>query len=90
MDTGWWETLFSTLSFLAAALAPHLWFTASRIPIPSHTQDDWDGNGPFSDALKKISKLNANAALSAAFAALLQGLSIASKVVVPVILPYLK
>ena len=89
MDTGWWETLFSTLSFIAAGLAAHLWSRASKVPIPSHMGNSWEGKGPFADALKKISRLNANAAFTAAVAALLQGLSIASKVVAPVILPYL-
>jgi hypothetical protein len=90
MDTAWWQTLFSTFSFLAAALAAHLWFRASKVPIPSHTGDSWEGKGPFADALKKISRLNANAAFTAAVAALLQGLSIASKVVLPVIVTNLK
>jgi hypothetical protein len=27
----WWESLFGTLSFLAAALSAHLWFKASKI-----------------------------------------------------------
>jgi hypothetical protein len=55
----WWETLFASLSFLKAGFSAHQWFIASRIKIPSATEDSWDGKGPFSDALARQSRLNA-------------------------------
>jgi hypothetical protein len=74
-----WEMLFNILSFAMAALAAYLWLRASRIKLPPHTGDDWAGRGPFADALKKQSQMNARAALAASIAALFQGLSIAAK-----------
>jgi hypothetical protein len=76
----WWETFFGTFSFLAAGLAAHLWFRASKINLPPSTSDDWDGKGPFSDALAKQSRMNSHAALAATFAALFQALSMGAKV----------
>ena len=73
----------STFSFMSAGLAAHLWFRASRLKLPPHTGDTWEGKGPFADALAKQSDLNSNAALAAAIAALLQALSIAAKVIGP-------
>jgi hypothetical protein len=84
-DPEWWEALFGTLSFLSAGLAAHLWFRASKIKLPPHTGDSYEGKGPFTDALARQSAMNANAASAAAVAALLQALSIGSKVVGPLI-----
>jgi hypothetical protein len=81
----WWETLFGTFSFMAALLAAHLWFRASKIKLPPHTSDSYDGKGPFADALARPGAMNANAAFAAAIAALLQALSIGSKVIGPLI-----
>jgi hypothetical protein len=80
----WWETLFALLSCLTASLAAHLWFRASRLKLPSHMGDSWEGKGPFADALKRQSDMNANAAFAAAVAALFQVLSIGAKVIGPV------
>jgi hypothetical protein len=60
---------------MAAALSAHLWFRASKIKLPSVTGDDYEGRGPFANALKEQSDKNANAAFVAAVAALLQALS---------------
>ena len=79
----WWESLLQTLSFLTATWAAHLWFRASRVELPPHSGDSWEGRGPFMDALNKQSRMNARAALTAAVAALLQGLAIAAKVIGP-------
>ncbi|MBI3703078.1 MAG: hypothetical protein HY244_04305 [Rhizobiales bacterium] len=65
----WWEALFGSLSFLAAGLSAHQWFVASRIKLPSATGDDWEGRGPFAEALAKQSAVNARAAYLASFAA---------------------
>jgi hypothetical protein len=81
----WWATLFGTLSFLAAAWAAHVWFRASKIKLPPHTHDTWEEKGPFADALKKQSEMNAKAAFTASIAALLQGLSMGAKVIGPLI-----
>jgi len=79
----WWEAVFGTLSFLAAAFSAHLWFKASNIKLPSATGDNWDGQGPFADALAKQSRITARAAIAAAFAALFQALAMASKIIGP-------
>lgn len=81
----WYSTLFGTLSFLAAGLSAHLWFRASKIVLPSATGDDWDGKGPFADALKLQSDKNAKAAFAATVAALFQALSMGF----PILGPYL-
>ena len=79
----WWESLFGTLSFMAAALSAHLWFRASRIKLPPSSEDNWDGKGPFSDALARQSELNARAAYAATFAAFFQALAMGWKVLGP-------
>jgi hypothetical protein len=76
----WYDELFGTLSFMAAAFAAHLWFRASKITLPPSTSDSWDGKGPFSDALAKQSRMNSHAALAAAFAAFFQALSMGAKI----------
>ena len=80
----WWETLFASLSFLMAAFSAHQWFIASRIKIPSATEDSWDGKGPFSDALARQSRLNARAAYIASLAAVFQAFAVVSKVGSPI------
>lgn len=82
-DADWFSTLFGTLSFMTAGWSAHLWFKASRIALPSATGDDWDGRGPFENALKSQSDMNARAAFAAAVAALLQALSMGAKVLRP-------
>jgi hypothetical protein len=77
----WWEVVFGSFSFLTASLSAQQWFLASRIKLPSLTTVDWEGRGPFADALSKQSAINARAAFLASFAALFQALTIASKVV---------
>jgi hypothetical protein len=80
----WWETLFASLSFLAAGFSAQQWYLASRIKLPPSTDDSWDGKGPFSDALSRQSQLNARAAFIASLAAVFQAFSIAAKVGTPV------
>ena len=55
----WWEVLFGSLSFLTAGFSAHQWFVASRNKLPSLTGDDWEGRGPFANALAKQSALSA-------------------------------
>jgi hypothetical protein len=81
----WWEALFGSLSFLAAGFSAHQWFVASRIKLPSATGDDWEGRGPFANALAKQSAINARAAYLASFAALFQSFAMAAKVIAPLI-----
>jgi hypothetical protein len=81
----WWESLFGTFSFLSAGLAAHLWFRASKIALPPHTEDSWDGKGPFMDAITLQSKKNAQAAFAAVFAAFFQSLAMAARVIGPLI-----
>jgi hypothetical protein len=80
----WWETLFASLSFLAAGFSAHQWYLASRIKLPPSTEDSWDGNGPFSDALSRQSQLNARAAYIASLAAVFQALAVVAKIGLPV------
>jgi hypothetical protein len=77
----WWEVLFGSLSFLAAGLSAHQWFLASRIKLPSATGDDWEGRGPFANALARQSGINARAAYLASFAAVFQAFAMAAKVI---------
>jgi hypothetical protein len=79
------STCFGTFSFLAAAMAAHLWFRASRIKFPPHTDDPWKGKGPFADALAKQSNMNARAAFAACIAAFFQALSLVAKIIGPLI-----
>ncbi len=81
----WWEVLFGSLSFLAAGFSAHQWFVASRIKLPSATGDDWNGRGPFADALAKQSAINARAAYLASLAALFQALAMVAKLIGPLI-----
>lgn len=70
------ELVFNLASFAMALLAAVLWAMASWIELPPHTGDSWAGEGPFTDALKKQSRMNARAALAASAAATFQGLAI--------------
>jgi hypothetical protein len=70
------QHLLTVAAMVAAGISAWLWWRASKVPIPPATGDDWDGRGPFADALAKQSKLNARGALWAAIAVSLQGLAI--------------
>lgn len=67
--------LFGVASFLCAGFAAWQWGVASRVPLPPSTSNSWEGVGPFTDALKRQSRLNSHAAFSAGLAALFQALS---------------
>ena len=77
--------LFGSLSFLTAGFSAHQRFVASRIKLPLVTGHDWEGRGPFANALAKQSALNARAVYLASFAALFQALAIAAKVMGPLV-----
>lgn len=66
------QLIINLCSVICAMLAALKWFEASRSKIPPHTHDSWDGNAPFSEALKRQASQNAIAAAWAAGAALLQ------------------
>jgi hypothetical protein len=81
----WWEALFGSLSYLAAGFSANQWFIPSRIKLPSATGDNWEGRGPFADALAKQSAVNARAAYLASLAALFQAFAMAAKVIGPIV-----
>jgi hypothetical protein len=70
------EIALSVLTMVAAGFSAWLWIRASRVPIPPFTGDNWRGEGPFNNALKRQSKLNADAAKCAALAAALQSMAL--------------
>ena len=70
------EGIFTGLAIVAALSSAWLWVQASLVSIPPFTRDNSRGEGPFTDALKKQSKLNADAAMCAAGAAALQSVAL--------------
>jgi hypothetical protein len=70
------ESALTVLAIVAAMGSAWLWVTASRVPLPPATGDSYEAKGPFADALKRQSKLNANAAVCAATAAAVQSLAL--------------
>ncbi|HET6237308.1 MAG TPA: hypothetical protein VFE41_20465 [Acetobacteraceae bacterium] len=68
------EVAATVLAIVTAGFSAWLWLKASRVPLPPSTSNSWDGKGPFTDALKRQSKLNADAAKCAATAAICQTL----------------
>jgi hypothetical protein len=66
------ESFLMGLTLGAAVGSAWLWIRASRVQIPPHTADV----GPFIDALRVQAKLNSQAAIFAASAVALQGLSL--------------
>jgi hypothetical protein len=76
------EVGLTVLTILAAAGSAVLWIAASRVRIPGLLNDNLVGEGPFSAALKRQSKLNAYAAISAAIASGLQAATLVAHLLV--------
>ena len=70
------EGIFTGLAIVAALSSAWLWVQASIVPTPTPASDGFKSGGPFTDALKKQSKLNADAARCAAGAAALQSVAL--------------
>ena len=70
------EGILTGLAIVAALSSAWLWVQASLVPTPPPAGDVYKGGGPFMDALKKQSKLNADAAMCAAGAAALQSVAL--------------
>jgi len=70
------EGVLTVLAIIAASGSAWLWIKASRVPMPPVTDVSWEGKGPFADALRLQSKLNAQVAMCAAGAAALQALAL--------------
>jgi hypothetical protein len=80
----WLEVLqiaLSIVSAVCAGMAARKWYEASNIELPPHTGDSWGGQGPFSDALAKQSKMNATAAIWATASAGFQTFAISAWIV---------
>ena len=74
-------TVLQLISCAPAVLSAGLWYAASKVVMPPHTEDSWEGRGPFQEAIARQSRVNAQAALSASIAALFQVLSYVAIVV---------
>jgi len=80
----WLEILqiaLSIVSAISAGKAAQKWYEASNIKLPPHTGDSWNGQGPFTDALAKQSKMYATAAIWATVSAGFQTLAISAWIV---------
>ena len=63
------------LVVIFSLLAAGFWTKSAGVPIPNVTAGtNWDGSGPFPDALKEQASWNRYAALSAAVAAIVQAI----------------
>jgi hypothetical protein len=70
-----WQYSYQTLnalSVIAGAVSAVCWALASRVPIPSATGDNFEGKGPFANALAKQSRLNSYGAMAACATAIFQ------------------
>jgi hypothetical protein len=76
------ESLLLGFTIAAAFTSAWPWIKASRVPIPPSTSDSWEDKGPFTEALRLQSTLNAQAAMCAASAAAFQGLSLLMRLLV--------
>jgi hypothetical protein len=71
------ELMLNAGSVAAAILSAWYWVAAARVPLPNVTAGtNYDGTGPFPEALDKQARFNARAATWAAVTAGCQGAAI--------------